>query len=105
MFRRKVIGYTTMSVRVDDLTKLRQLKAIGVITSISGWLHFLITKEIQELKKRNIVKKRENLEDRTMKLTDDERLEKYINNYNDYMESLGYSPISDDNFEIIAWEK
>lgn len=106
MFRRNVIGYSQLSLRTDDIEKLRQLKNLGVISSMSSFVHFLLLKELQELKKRKIVKKRENIEDKTMKLSDDERLENYINNYNDYMESHGYSPIYDnDGLEIMAWEK
>ena len=106
MFRRKVIGYTTMSVRVDDLNKLREMKTLGIIKSQSEFIHWLILKELQELKKRKIVKKRENIEDRTMKLTDDYLLELQIENYNRQMEQLGYSPIYDkDGIEIMAWEK
>ena len=105
MFKKPIIAYSTMSLRADDIQKLREMKELGVIQSISSFVHFLITKEIQELKKRRILKKRENLEDKTMRLTDDERIENYINNYNDYMESLGYTPIIDENFEIMAWEK
>lgn len=105
MFKRNVIGYSQLSLRTDDIEKLRSLKELGVIKSMSSYVHFLLIKELQELKKRKIVKKRVNIEDKTIKLADnyDYNLEQYINSYNDYMLQQGYKPIMTDDEEIMEW--
>ena len=72
---------------------------------MSSYVQFLLIKELQELKKRKIVKKRVNIEDKTIKLADnyDYNLEQYINSYNDYMLQQGYKPIMTDDEEIMEW--
>jgi len=105
---RQLQGYSQLSLKADDINKLRELKELGIISSMSSFVHFLIMKEIQQLKKQRIIRKRKNREDRKMQLTDnyDVQLENYINNYNDYMERLGFSPVYDkDGIEIMGWEK
>ncbi len=99
-------GYTQLALRTNDVNKLRQLKDLGIIPSMSGFLHFLIIKEIQELKKQQILKKRQNIKEKNMELKNnsDYEMELYINNYNDYMKNLNYTPVYD-NDEIMAWER
>lgn len=99
-------GYTQLALRTNDVNKLRQLKALGIIPSMSGFLHFLIVKEIQELKKQQILKKRQNIKEKNMELKNnsDYAMELYINNYNDYMKNLNYTPVYN-NDEIMGWER
>ena len=100
-------GFSQLSMRSEDIEKLRELKQLGIIPSMSGYLHFLIIKEIQELKKQHILRKRQNLEDKKMALTTnyDYAMEQYINNYNDYMLQQGYIPITTNDEEIMEWIK
>lgn len=98
-------GFTQLSLRAEDVTTLRQLKQLGIISSMAEFVHFLIIKEVQELKKQHILRKRKNYEDKEMALTTnyDYALEQYINNYNDYMLQRGYKPIMTDDEEIMGW--
>ena len=108
MFNTKSVGYSQISLRVDTIAKLKQLRELGIIPSMSKFVEFLITKEIQEFKKRNILKSRENREEKTMKLTNnyDYALELYMNEYDDYMSNHGYEPILDSSeTEIMEWVK
>ena len=98
-------GFTQLSLRAEDVTTLRQLKQLGIISSMAEFVHFLIIKEVQKLKKQHILRKRQNLEDRKMELANnyDYSLEQYINNYNDYMLQQGYKPIMTGDDEIMEW--
>lgn len=64
-------GFLQLSLRADDVNKLRELKELGIIPSMSSWLHFLITKEIQNMKKHGVIKKRLNLEDTALTPSED----------------------------------
>ena len=92
-------GFLQLSLRADDVMKLRELKELGIIPSMSSFLHFLIIKEIQEMKKHNILRKRRHIDDRKMSLTDDYNynLEQYINRYNNFISNTGYNPIITDD--------
>lgn len=108
MFKRNYSnGFTQLSLRAEDVATLRQLKRLRIIPSMAEFVHFLIIKEVQELKKQHILRKRRNYEDKEMALTTnyDYALEQYINNYNDYMLEHGYTPITDEHDEIMEWIK
>lgn len=100
-------GFTQLSLRSEDVATLRQLKQLEIIPSMAEFVHFLIIKEVQELKKQHILRKRQNLEDKKMALTInyDYAMEQYINNYNDYMLQQDYKPIMTDDDEIMEWTK
>lgn len=100
-------GFTQLSLRSEDVATLRQLKRLRIIPSMAEFVHFLIIKEVQELKKQHILRKRKNIEDKEMTLTTnyDYALEQYINNYNDYMLQRGYKPITTNDEEIMEWIK
>ena len=98
-------GFSQLSMRSEDIEKLRELKQLGIIPSMSGYLHFLIIKEIQKLKKQHVLRKRQNLEDKEMALTTnyDYALEQYMNYYDDFMLRQGYKPIMTKDEEIMEW--
>lgn len=100
-------GFTQLSLRSEDVATLRQLKRLRIIPSMAEFVHFLIIKEIQELKKQHILRKRKNYEDKEMALTTnyDYALEQYINNYDDFMLRQGYKPITTNDEEIMEWIK
>lgn len=105
MFKTNSIGYSQISLQSNDIEKLKQLKALGIIPSMSKFVHFLIIKEVQELKKQNILRKRKNYEDNEMALTTnyDYALEQYMNYYDDFMLRQGYKPIMTNDEEIMEW--
>lgn len=107
MFRTNNNGFTQLSLRSEDVATLRQLKQLKIIPSMAEFVHFLIIKEVQELKKQHILRKRQNLEDKKMALTTnyDYAMEQYINNYNDYMLQRAYKPITTNDEEIMEWIK
>lgn len=92
-------GYSQLSLRTDDVNTLRQLKGLGLIPSMSAFVHFLIIKEIQEMKKAKILKKRKSVYDNTLEITNDD-----VYALDRYMQSLGYTPVYED-YELMGWEK
>ncbi len=100
-------GFTQLSLRSEDVATLRQLKRLRIIPSMAEFVHFLIIKEIQELKKQHILRKRRNYEDKKMELATnyDYALEQYMNYYDDFMLRQGYKPITTNDEEIMEWIK